>query len=124
MFQRFFIVCDFFVGFHHQPMEHIMTKNTGPYGSSEQDKFHISPHGSNPSGSSSSGAAPSPSGIRSHSGLLAPIPVPGASYQSGIPIQQNHAKSGSIITGNPLRPPPSTTYPNISASHVSILCRF
>lgn len=115
-------------GYHHQqsPIEHMMTKNASAYGASEPDKFFISStHGPSASGSSNAGSTSSVSGLRSHTGLLAPIPGPG-SHPSGIPIQQqNHAKSGSIITGNPLRPPPSTAsyHPTISASHVRCLLR-
>ena len=101
----------------------MLNKTSTPYGAAEQEKFFISSSHGPSSGSSSLGSTSSTGGIgRSHTGLLAPIPVPGVSHQSGIPIQQqNHAKSGSIITGNPLRPPPSTGsyHPDIPASHVS-----
>ena len=83
-----------------------MNKNSSGYGPSEQEKFFLShgPAGSSNSGSSSSG------GLRPISGgLLAPISMTGVSHPSGIPIQQsNHGKSGSITSGHPLRPPPST----------------
>ena len=98
-----------------------MMSKPNNYGATEQDKFFISSsHGPTPG--SSVGSASSAGGIgRPHAGLLAPIPVPGVSHPSGIPIQQqNHTKSGSIITGNPLRPPPSTGsyHPTSPASHV------
>lgn len=98
-------------GYHHQPVEHMLGKNPSTYGSTEQEKYFISPsHGSASNVSSNAGGAQSASGLRPHAGLLAPIPVQGTSHPSGIPIQQqNHtSKSGSIITGNPLRPPPSS----------------
>ncbi|XP_057373083.1 trithorax group protein osa-like isoform X1 [Daphnia carinata] len=97
-------------GYHHQPVEHMLGKNPSTYGPTEQEKYFISPsHGSASNVSSNASGAQSAGGLRPHAGLLAPIPVPGASHPSGIPIQQqNHTKSGSIITGNPLRPPPST----------------
>lgn len=89
----------------------MLGKNPSTYGSTEQEKYFISPsHGSASNVSSNAGGAQSASGLRPHAGLLAPIPVQGTSHPSGIPIQQqNHtSKSGSIITGNPLRPPPSS----------------
>ncbi len=92
-----------------------MNKPSNNYGPSEQEKFFISSHGVTPSGSNNSGGPPSStaSGLRPHGGLVAPIPIPGASHPSGIPIHQpNHGKSGSITSGHPIqhpqRPPPST----------------
>ena len=78
-----------------------MNKTNSSYGSSDQDKFMYSAS-SNPSGSGST------SSIRPHPGLLS---AGGPSHPSGIPIQQqNHGSKGggSIITGNPLRPPSSS----------------
>lgn len=101
----------------------MMNKNPSTYGPAEQDKFFISPSlGSSANVSSNVNSVSSAGGLRPHTGLLTPISVSGASHPSGIPIQQqNHAsKSGSIITGNPLRPPPSTGYHSaIPASNVS-----
>ena len=101
----------------------MINKTPSTYGPAEQDKFFISPSlGSTPNVSSNVNAVSSTGGLRPHTGLLTPISVPGTSHTSGIPIQQqNHAsKSGSIITGNPLRPPPSTGYHSaIPTSNVS-----
>lgn len=108
---------------YHQPIEHMMIKNSNSYGPAESEKKIISPSlGSSPNVSSNVNSVSSAGGLRPHTGLLTPISVSGASHPSGIPIQQqNHAsKSGSIITGNPLRPPPSTGYHSvIPASNVS-----
>lgn len=110
-------------GYHHQSIDHIMSKAANAYGPNEQEKYFISnAHGSSQSGSSNTNSGPSSSSLRPHAGLLASVAVPGASHSSGIPIQQqNHSKSGSIITGNPLRPPPSTGSFHVTtpASHVS-----
>ena len=104
-------------------MEHLISKNSSGYGSSDQEKFFMSSHGPLPPGSGSSGSTQSSSGLRPHSGgLLAPISIPGQSHPSGISIQQSsHGKSGSITSGLPLRPPPSTAsyHTTVSASHVS-----
>ena len=106
-------------------MEHLMNKSSSGYGSSEQEKFFMASHGSlAPAGSSNSGPPQSNSGgLRPHSGgLLAPISMSGQSHQSAIAIQQsNHGKGGSITSGLPLRPPPSTAsyHTTVSASHVS-----
>ncbi|EFX73359.1 hypothetical protein DAPPUDRAFT_227122 [Daphnia pulex] len=97
---------------YHQPIEHMINKNSNAYGTTEQEKIFISPSlGSSPNVSTNVNSV-SAGGLRPHTGLLTPISLPGASHPSGIPIQQqNHAsKSGSIITGNPLRPPTSAGY--------------
>jgi len=105
-------------------MEHLISKSSSGYGSSDQEKFFMSSHGPlPPPGSGSSGSAQSSSGLRPHSGgLLAPISIPGQSHQPGIAIQQSsHGKSGSITSGLPLRPPPTTAsyHTTASGSHVS-----
>ena len=101
-------------------MEHLM-KNPSPYGAPEQDKFYLSSHGPPQSGSSVSGSNPPNSGMRPHVSHLAPISGPGSSpHPSGLPIQQTSlGKSGSITSGHPLRPPPSTAYhTSVSVPHV------
>jgi len=106
-------------GYLHQSMEHLISKSSSPYGSSDQEKFFMSSHGPlPPPGSGSSGSTQSSSGLRPHSGgLLAPISIPGQSHQSSIAIQQsNHGKGGSITSGLPLRPPLSTASYHTTAS--------
>lgn len=101
----------------------MLGKNAGSYGPTDQEKYFISPSHGSASNVSSGGGAPSAGGLRPHAGLLTPIQVPGSAHPSGLPIQQqiHTSKSGSIITGNPLRPPPSTGsyHPSTPASNVS-----
>lgn len=113
-------------GYLHQSMEHLMSKSSNYPGSSEAEKFYMSAHGPAPAGSSSVTSSSSV-GLRPHAALLAPIGPPGSSHASGISIQlSNHAKSGSITSGHPLRPPPSTGpyHTTIASSHVITSCIF
>ena len=108
----------------HQSMEHLLAKSSGAYGPSEQEKFYLPSHALPPQ-SSVSGPGPSMSSgaLRPHGTLLVPITGPAGSHQqSGMPIQQSgHAKlGGSITSGHPLRPPPTTVYHTASVSHVSL----
>jgi len=106
-----------------QSMEHLMGKSSSAYGAPpDQEKFYLSSHGppGQAPGSSVGGSNPSASGLRPHVTLLAPITGPGgSSHPCGIPIQQSsHGKSGSITSGHPLRPPPTTSYhTSVSVSH-------
>ena len=121
---RIFLKADFLWAGYLQSMEHLMGKSSSAYGAPpDQEKFYLSSHGppGQAPGSSVGGSNPSASGLRPHVTLLAPITGPGgSSHPCGIPIQQSsHGKSGSITSGHPLRPPPTTSYhTSVSVSHV------